>query len=84
MLKITTLTESPMKTVLRMEGRLVGAWVIEARTMLQALLTEQRSIAVDLTDLTFADRNGVALLNELRHQQVALLNCAPFINEQFK
>jgi hypothetical protein len=42
MLKITTLTENPVKTVLRMEGQLVGAWVIEARTMLQALLTEHR------------------------------------------
>lgn len=48
--------------VLKMEGRLVGDWVEQARS----LITEDvlpKGLFIDLTDITYVDRQGEKLLN---------------------
>jgi len=84
MLRISELPSRNHSVTLRFEGRLVGPWVSEATQVCERLLTEARSLKLDLADLSFLDRAGAMLLLNLRIQGVCLLNGSPFVEEQLK
>jgi anti-anti-sigma regulatory factor len=42
------------------------------------------TLSVDLSEVSFVDRDGVELLQRLRARDVALVNCSPFVAEQLK
>lgn len=69
------------ETVLRAAGRLTGPWVTELR---RAMADEagQGSIVLDLTDVSFADHNGLAFLLSLTAEPRVALRCSPFLTEQ--
>ena len=84
MLRISC-TESDEKAVtLHIEGQIVGPWVDEFRKTIDQLLNQGRLLTVDLTEATFADRNGVALLLDLRQRTVSIRGCPAFLSEQLK
>jgi hypothetical protein len=68
-------------TVLRAAGRLTGPWVAE---LSRALATEagRGRILLDLTDVSFADANGLAFLHGLMGGTQVVLQCSPFLTEQ--
>jgi len=69
------------ETVLRAAGRLTGPWVAElSRTMADE--AGQGVIVLDLTDVSFADNNGLAFLLSLTTESRAVLRCSPFLTEQ--
>lgn len=70
--------------VLRLAGRVIGPWVEELRWSCERALTAAPRISLDLTDVSFVDRDGLDLLWSLRRRQVALVNCSPFVAEQLK
>jgi hypothetical protein len=61
-----------------LEGKLLGAWVEEARQIVAAARASDR-ICLDLQGLTFADSCGVELLRSLRQEGIPLLGCSPLI-----
>lgn len=65
MLKVTLHRDAtPARIVL--EGRLAGAWVNEVRTVWRTLAAEARGpVTVELTDISYIDQEGKALLAEL-------------------
>jgi anti-anti-sigma regulatory factor len=65
--------------VLRVEGRLVGAWVPELQRVAEERLTAGAAMALDLTGLEFADGAGAALLRALRDRGVSLVGPSPFV-----
>jgi hypothetical protein len=69
---------------LRLEGRVVGPWVEELRRACEGVLDAGAMLALDLSEVSFVDRNGVELVRSLRNQNVTLLNCSPFVTEQLK
>jgi ABC-type transporter Mla MlaB component len=71
-------------TTLKLEGRLVGPWVEQLREICESHLAEHRRVKLDFTDVTYADRGGVALLMNLRMRGVELINCSPFLAEELK
>jgi len=79
-LRITREADSVSQT-LRIEGRLVGAWV----EVLRKAWNESRAAAagsrvvVDLGAVSFADREGRALLMEVRKSGTALINVSEFM-----
>jgi anti-anti-sigma regulatory factor len=84
MLKISQAGKANHSVILKLEGRVVGEWVGELRQVCETLLTEGRSLKLDLADVTFADASGVAVLANLKARSVTFTNCSPFVEEQLK
>ena len=61
-----------------LEGKLLGAWVEEARQIIAAARASDR-VCLSLPGLTFADSGGVELLRTLRREGVPLLGCSALI-----
>ena len=61
-----------------LEGKLLGAWVDEARQIVAAARASER-VCLDLQGLTFADSRGIELLRTLRQEGIPLLGCSPLI-----
>jgi RNA polymerase sigma-70 factor (ECF subfamily) len=69
---------------LRIEGRIVGAWVDELCRSWEAAEATGTPITIDLTDVQFVDREGLALLLRLRERGVLLENCSGLVSEQLR
>ena len=61
-----------------LQGKLLGAWVDEARQVVMAARGSDR-ICLNLQGLTFADSRGVALLRALRRDGVPMVGCSALI-----
>ncbi|MGH2650580.1 MAG: STAS domain-containing protein [Actinomycetota bacterium] len=84
MLKITPI-EAPVEAVtLRLEGRVIGAWVEELRQSCTRVLAQPVRLILDLTDVSFIDTDGLALVRSLADRQVTIVNCSPFVTEQLR
>ena len=70
--------------LLRLEGRVVAPWTSELRKTCERLLLEEKAIKVDMAEVTFADRDGLELLRNLKSRGVSLVECSPFTEEQLK
>lgn len=84
MLRISVENLSDGAASLRLEGRVSGPLVSEVRQHCEQFLARGCQLTLDLAEVEFADRSGVALLQELKRRQVALVNCSPFLREQLK
>jgi len=83
MLKIVVETV-PGNGTLRAEGRLIGPWVDELKRSCEDVLIAGAKLSIDLSDVSFVDRDGVELLQSLRSRHVELVNCSSFVTEQLK
>ena len=84
MLKISQPGKAGQNFTLILEGRLVGPWVGELRLVCVSLLVNDRVVQLDLSDVSYADAQGVELLNNLKTRGVTLANGSPFLTEQLK
>ncbi len=66
---------------LRLAGEIKGPWVDELRRVAEGALESGTAVSIDLGEVSFVDRPGVALLNRLAGRDVALVNCSPFVTE---
>jgi anti-anti-sigma regulatory factor len=74
-------TDEGAETTLRATGRLTGPWVAEFEKVLSdyAIGTP---VVIDLTEVSFVDRAGIALLRMLRSRTQVKLRCSAFVAEQ--
>jgi len=85
MLRITVVESSRIAVTLRIEGRIAGPWVEELRTACNVhTFPGDVELSLQLTDISFADAAGIALLRELRDRGVSLVGTTPFLTEQLK
>ena len=82
MLRITETTTTEAQTLLQLEGRLIGQWVVLLRE--RATRPEATSFALDLTGVSFADHAGLELLRAWQTRGIALLNCPLFLQEMLR
>ncbi len=68
---------SPNGNVLHLEGQIAGPWVEE----LAEACRRFQPVALELSDVTFADADGVALLKSLN---MRLTGLSPFMEERLK
>ncbi len=80
MLRITVITESK-KTVLKVEGKLIGPWVRELERCwgLATDRNHQEPIQVDLTDVAFVDSVGKELIGKMCCKGADLLVAGPLM-----
>jgi anti-anti-sigma regulatory factor len=81
MLKIDVTSRAGGPITVRLEGRMVGPWVDELRRACEPYLGADHVLVLDFADVSFVDREGVALLRTLRQRQAALANCSAFVKE---
>ena len=84
MLRISESSLNGTGATLRLEGSVAGPWVEEVRRACEQSLVKDRKLTLDLADVSFADRDGIALLRDLSRQEVRLVNCSPFLNQQLR
>ena len=84
MLIISRAGKANHSITLKLEGRVVGPWVGELRQVCETYLSEGRALKLDLTDVTFADADGVVVLTGFKTRGVTLKNCSPFVEEQLR
>ncbi len=84
MLRVSESPSSDGVTTFRLEGRLSGAWVEEARRSFEFYTGNIRRLNLDLKELSFVDREGITLLNTLAKRGVGLTNCSQFLKERLK
>jgi hypothetical protein len=84
MLKISQIGTQNHCISLKLEGRVVGPWVEELRRICEPLLIGESCVILDLTDVSYADSEGVATLNSFKSSGVELANCSPFLEQQIK
>jgi ABC-type transporter Mla MlaB component len=82
MLRVSDLGEGCEGAVLRLEGEMIGPWIGVVKKACEPFVGH--GLTLDLTDLSHADRDGVALLKELVSLKVRLINCSAFLTEQLK
>ena len=84
MLRISVEGFSNHHETLHLEGHLVGPWVEQLQLSCEQVLGGSKRLTLDLTAVSFVDRDGVALLRELKVRGVTITNCSPFIAHQLK
>ena len=84
MLRIATASESGNSATLTLEGRVIGPWVDELRRACQRVVVAGAELRLDLHEVAFVDRDGLALLKSLVDRGVTVVNCPAFVREQLK
>jgi ABC-type transporter Mla MlaB component len=84
MWKISEKGLSDEAIVLHIEGQMMSQGVVEVKKICEQYLASGCELTLDLAEVMFVDRSGVALLQELMRRQVTLVNCSLFLAEQLK
>jgi ABC-type transporter Mla MlaB component len=79
MLRISEMETGNGHVTLKLEGRIVGPWVAELERACGILTERRQAFGLDLTDVFFVDRGGVALLLDLKQRRIVLQGCSPFV-----
>ena len=82
MLRISANEIAGEPLTLRLDGQVNGQWVELLQRTCEAHLKKGVQVALDLKNVSFADRDGIALLRSLKDRRVEILNALPFIAEQ--
>lgn len=70
--------------MLRLDGQVNGQWVKLLQKTCEAQLKKGVPLTIDLKNVSFADRDGIALLRSLKDRRVEILHALPFIAEQIQ
>jgi len=82
MLRISVIKSTGETVTLHLDGQVTGRWAKLLKRMCEVQLKKDVRIAIELRNVSFADRDGIALLRNLTDRQVKILNALPFIAEQ--
>jgi hypothetical protein len=84
MLKITEVNQTKDEMTLKLEGKVVGPWVQEIRKACDQALLKIERLTVDMSEVSFIERNAISLFQELQNRNVNFINCSPFLTVQLK
>lgn len=84
MLKITRTVLSKKEMTLQLDGRVSGKWVELLEDTAESVLREGISLNIDLTNVSFIDCEGIALIQNLIQRGVRHVNPPLFVADQIK
>lgn len=82
MLKITEINQTKDEMILKLEGRVVGPWVQEIRESCDQALLKSNRLLIDMSEVSFIERDAISLFQELQNRNVVFINCSPFLSWQ--
>jgi len=80
MLRIEAVANGSHETTIRATGRLAGPWVAELQRSLAS--RDDGTVVLDLTDVSFVDRDGIEFLRMVRREPRISLRCSAFVTSQ--
>lgn len=80
MLRITNIDRDASIRIVKLEGKLLQAWVNEVRSLFVGTATDSFA-RLDLSGVSYADRPGTELLQQLVQLGVRIESCSPFVAE---
>jgi anti-anti-sigma regulatory factor len=83
-LKISKIEADGQLITLELDGQVSGRWVELLQKTCETPLKDGAQVIIDLRNVSFVDRDGIALLKSLTNRGVEILNALPFIAEQVK
>ena len=84
MLKIVCGQTGKNSITLKLEGNVIGPWVQEVKRESENVLARGAALTLDLSDVSYVDREGLELLRALKDRQAMLRNTSVFVAEQLK
>jgi hypothetical protein len=78
-LRITRLNPGERPAILKLEGRLHGAWVAELGRVAQLSADEPSSLLLDVVNVSFADGDGVEALRTLLARGAGFRGASAFL-----
>ena len=84
MLKISMIESTEGAVKIRIDGQISGEGVKLLQRTCKAQLENGLRLAVDLQNVSFVDRDGIAVLRTLQQFNVGFLNAPLFITEQIR
>ena len=78
MLRIERVQNGDGETTVRATGRLAGPWIGE----LERSVADLNEVVLDLTDVSFVDREGIEFLRTLQQLKLVDMRCSAFVAEQ--
>lgn len=80
MLRITEIVEDDKTIQLRLDGKLVEAWVSDLEERCLHYRDEKnKTIVLDLSGVTFIDNQGIKMLEKIKDGRIKIVNCSLFI-----
>jgi ABC-type transporter Mla MlaB component len=79
MLRITKKVNG-QSTLIKLEGTLREAWLSEVANEVSRINASASNLKLDLSDVTFADQAGIALLGTMLRQGAQIVACSGFIS----
>lgn len=79
MLRITCTSSSEASATVKVEGSVSDRWVDELARVTMAALGRMPKVLLDMSDVTFIDLRGVALLQSLQRRGVEVIACSAFV-----
>jgi ABC-type transporter Mla MlaB component len=79
MIRITQTGNGSGPRTLRVAGRLAEPWVDELARVSELALGQPGALAVDLSEVTFVDAPGAALLRSLARRGVGMIGASTFV-----
>lgn len=84
MLKISTIESTEELAKIRIDGQISGEGVKLLQNTCKAQLEKGLKLSVDLQNVSFVDREGIAALRTLQQHKVEFVNASLFITEQIR
>jgi anti-anti-sigma regulatory factor len=78
-LRITRIDPIEDPETVKVEGRVAGPWVEELSRIAERALAESPRVVVDLSGVTFVDREGIELLRNLRARCAGLHGSSSYV-----
>ena len=82
MLMISVAKEAGKEVRFCLDGQITGLWVGLLQGACEAALKKGTRVILEMKNVSFVDRDGIALLRSLTNRQVEILNALSFIAEQ--
>lgn len=84
MLRIDKVYENLLTVKLKLEGTLVGEWVLLLEEKILECLENNKKVLLDFSELRFVDEHGMEMLRRMPPEKIAITNCPRFIEELLK
>ena len=84
MLRIDRAYENLFTVKLKLEGTLVGEWVLLLEEKILECLENNKKVLLDFSELRFVDEHGMEMLRRMPPDKIAITNCPRFIEELLK
>ncbi|WNM64129.1 hypothetical protein [Candidatus Nitrospira neomarina] len=80
MIRITLMDTAEKHTTMKVEGRIVSDWIEVMETEFKNLLAEGKIVALDLSEVTFVEPEGVHMIRGILDKGCVLSSCPLFIH----